>query len=164
MNLYIIRHADAGNPKQWRGDDADRPLSELGHRQARALGEAFRNHQLPLDAVVSSPAVRTRETAEDFLDGWPNTPPLHFHDLLAPGEMRRRKLGKALAALDAENVAIVGHDPDLPAFLGWLIGIDPGNIYLEKGAAALVHFDDSLEKGDGQLMWTVSPGWFLPGT
>src|SRR5439155_15154027 len=60
MNLYIIRHADAGNPKQWRGDDADRPLSELGRRQARALGEAFRHQQLPLDVVVSSPTVRTR--------------------------------------------------------------------------------------------------------
>src|SRR5947208_16323990 len=106
MNLYIIRHADAGSPKLWKGDDIERPLSELGQRQAHALGEAFRHQQLPLDAVVSSPAVRTRETAEGFLDGWPNTPPQHFHALLAPGEMRRRTLGKAPAALEAQHVTI----------------------------------------------------------
>jgi phosphohistidine phosphatase len=161
MNLYLIRHADAGDRKRWEGDDLERPLSDLGWQQARALGQAFRRQSLPVDLVVSSPAVRTRETADGFLDGWTNPPALQFNDLLAPGEMRRRKLGKAISALEAQNIAIVGHDPDVPAFLGWLVGIDPGNIDLEKGAAAMVQFDETLEKGDGQLMWIVSPGWFL---
>ncbi|MDO5495412.1 MAG: histidine phosphatase family protein [bacterium] len=50
--------------------DADTPLSELGERQARALGEYLR--ELPEDerpdVVLSSPYVRARRTAEIALE------------------------------------------------------------------------------------------------
>ncbi len=161
MNLYIIRHADAGDPRTWQSDDEERPLSELGQTQARTLGEMLRQQGSPLDVVVSSPLVRTRETAEQILEGWPNTPKLQFHTLLAPGEMRRRKFARVIAELGFENVAVVGHDPDLPALLGWLIGVDPNNVHLRKGAAALVTFDDGIEKGEGELAWLVTPEWFV---
>src|SRR5437763_1508855 len=161
MKLYIVRHADAGSRAKWDGDDHDRPLSQLGHRQARALGDAFRQRGLAVDTVVCSPTVRTRQTAESFLQAWPEAPATHYTDLLAPGELRKRKLAKQLTNLGVESVVIVGHDPDLPAFLGWLIGADPENVHLEKGGAALVTFKDDPAKGEGRLGWVVTPEWFL---
>jgi len=162
MKLYIARHADAGDREKWDGDDHDRPLSQLGHRQARALGDAFRQRDLTVDAVVSSPLVRARQTAESFLQAWPDGAPTpHFTDLLAPEELRKRKLTKQLAGLGVESVAVVGHDPELPAYLGWLLGADAENVRLEKGAAALVAFEDEPAKGEGRLGWVVTPDWFL---
>ena len=38
LELYFLRHADAGDPMTWPGDDADRPLSKKGRRQAKRLG------------------------------------------------------------------------------------------------------------------------------
>ena len=38
LQLYLLRHADAGDPMAWPGDDAERPLSAKGKRQARRLG------------------------------------------------------------------------------------------------------------------------------
>lgn len=161
MNLYIVRHADAGDRKAWEGDDADRPLSALGHRQARALGRAFRDRGLTVSAVVSSPLVRARQTAEGFLDGWPGVPATQYTDLLAPGELRRRKLTRQLAGLGVGSVVLVGHDPELSEYLGWLTGADGENVPLEKGGAALVRFEDEPAKGEGQLAWVVTPAWYL---
>jgi phosphohistidine phosphatase len=160
MNLYVIRHADAGNRDEWEGDDADRPLSELGHHQARVLGEAFHRNGLAADALLTSPLVRAWQTAAGFRDGARLAKDPEHCELLAPEAGRKRKLAKTLAKLGAENVAIVGHDPELPAFVGWLIGCGPGNVYLEKGAAALVRFEYGIEKGGGQLVWVVSPEWY----
>jgi phosphohistidine phosphatase len=161
MKLYIIRHADAGDRSKWDGDDAERPLSPLGRRQSRALGEAFHMRGIAVDAVVSSPLVRTRETAEGFVAGITNPPAIQYSDLLAPAELRKRKLTKQLANLGVESAVIVGHDPDLSAYLGWLVGCDAENVPLEKGAAALVVFEDEPGKGDGTLSWVVTPEWFL---
>src|SRR5579871_5621224 len=103
MNLYLVRHADAGDRDKWEGDDADRPLTPLGRQQARALGDAFRERGLAVDAVVSSPFLRTRQTAEDFLQAWPTGPQIQFSDLLAQGELRKRKLTRLLAGLGVES-------------------------------------------------------------
>jgi len=100
MDLYVIRHADAGNREEWPGDDADRPLSPLGHRQARALGEAFRDRGMAVDAVVSSPLVRTRQTAESFLGAFANPPEIQYSDLLAPGELLRAYAGLRVVAFE----------------------------------------------------------------
>jgi phosphohistidine phosphatase len=161
MDLYIIRHADAGDRLQWVGSDDERPLSELGHQQARALGGALKRHGVSFGAVVSSPLVRTRETAEGVLAAWPGSPGPVFCDLLAPGASRRRKLSKFLMGLGQSTLAIVGHDPDLPDYLGWLLGTDPDQVHLEKGGAALVRFEDWPAKRDGALAWMVTPEWFM---
>jgi phosphohistidine phosphatase len=161
MNLYVIRHADAGDPRQWSGDDAERPLSDLGTRQAKALGEMLKKLGAAEPTFVSSPLVRTRQTAEGVLAGFGGTAEIHFSDLLAPGELRRRKLSKHLAELGADPLAIVGHDPDLPAYLGWLLGVDPEHVHLEKGGVGFVHFEEAPGKGDGSLAWLITPEWYL---
>ena len=161
MLLFILRHTDAGDPREWSGDDALRPLSPLGLSQAQALGEALKHQGVTLQAVVSSPLVRTRQTAEELLKAW--TPPcqISFSEWLAPGEMRPRKLTEHLAELGVDSLAIVGHDPDLPEYLGWLLGVDPDHVYLKKGGAAAVSFEDEPGKGDGTLDWLVAPDWYL---
>ena len=66
MQLVIVRHAEAapGAP------DALRPLTPTGHKHAEALGAELREQGIEPDAVVSSPLVRARETAEDLGLGW----------------------------------------------------------------------------------------------
>jgi len=74
--LFLIRHAEsAGNLARERAlsagaavidiavRDCDVPLSDLGERQATALGEWCARHIEPIDVVVSSPYVRAQETA-----------------------------------------------------------------------------------------------------
>ena len=55
--LILVRHAQAS----FGTGDYDR-LSELGHRQARWLGEYFRDHERDFDHILSGDMVRHRET------------------------------------------------------------------------------------------------------
>jgi 8-oxo-dGTP diphosphatase len=60
--LLVVRHARAGKPAEWQGDDRLRPLDEKGWRQARGLPAFLSPH--PLGRLVSSPALRCTQTLE----------------------------------------------------------------------------------------------------
>ena len=59
--IFLVRHGEAA--AGW-GDHADPGLSDLGHRQAEAVGQIL--VQLGAVHVVSSPMQRARETAAPF--------------------------------------------------------------------------------------------------
>lgn len=60
MTLYLVRHAKAGDRRDWTSDDRLRPLSRRGQRQAEGLVEALAD--VNVDRVLSSPYVRCMET------------------------------------------------------------------------------------------------------
>lgn len=58
--VLLVRHADAGDPRSWGGDDTDRPLSRRGRDEADALAGVLA--AFPVRRVLSSPALRCIET------------------------------------------------------------------------------------------------------
>jgi len=58
--VYLIRHAEAGDKRSWRGPDAARPLTELGWRQACGLTRQLLPY--PVSRILSSPARRCEQT------------------------------------------------------------------------------------------------------
>ena len=60
--LFACRHAKA-LPIEGMQTDYDRPLSERGIRDARAMGQTWRELGIHLDAALSSPSRRTLMTA-----------------------------------------------------------------------------------------------------
>jgi 8-oxo-dGTP diphosphatase len=60
VNIYLVRHAKAGDRSAWAGDDFLRPLSRRGQMQAEALLAQFAG--LPIDRLLSSPYVRCMES------------------------------------------------------------------------------------------------------
>lgn len=160
MDLYIIRHADA-QPLGEGGvhDDAERPLTALGHSQCPPVAAALLRHGVRLQHLVTSPLLRARQTAEGLLHELGATKPqLHTCDHLAPGG-KRRKLTRFLSELSAEAVGIVGHRPDLNLYLAWLIGSRKAQIDLAKAGIACVQFDAEPDKGAGSLAWLITPKW-----
>ena len=55
-------HLDAEDRALWRGVDDERPLSDLGRRQAQALAQELARK--PVDGLYSSPAFRCVQTLE----------------------------------------------------------------------------------------------------
>jgi phosphohistidine phosphatase len=101
VRLLIVRHAEAAPGKP----DALRPLTPQGREQARALGERLRARNLLPDAVVTSPLLRARETAEALDLGTPEV-----DERLAPGATAEDV--RAAAAGRGGTVLLVGHQPD----------------------------------------------------
>ncbi len=65
MHLYLIRHGQSFvNLKEWTGGNQDTGLTELGHRQAAALGAWMPGEVPKIDALYASSMLRARETAD----------------------------------------------------------------------------------------------------
>ena len=60
--LYLVRHAKAGSPRDWFGDDRLRPLTKSGRVQAEAIAECLVAHQP--SRLISSPYLRCVQTLE----------------------------------------------------------------------------------------------------
>jgi phosphohistidine phosphatase SixA len=60
--LLLVRHADAGDKRDWDGPDLLRPLSPVGGRQAVGLVERLWDY--PVEQILSSPAVRCHQTVQ----------------------------------------------------------------------------------------------------
>jgi broad specificity phosphatase PhoE len=59
MDLYLVRHGESNIPSD--AIQTDHPLSELGHEQARRVGERFRG--VKVDRLITTPYQRTQQTA-----------------------------------------------------------------------------------------------------
>src|SRR4051795_8674815 len=68
LELYLLRHAHAGNSASWDGPDSERPLSPKGRRQAQRLGAFLAERGFAPDAIVTSPKLRARQTADLVAD------------------------------------------------------------------------------------------------
>lgn len=60
MDVFVVRHAKAGSRSRWDGDDRDRPLTDNGKAQARAIVGLLERNEIT--RVISSPYVRCIET------------------------------------------------------------------------------------------------------
>jgi phosphohistidine phosphatase len=111
MRLVLVRHAESapGTP------DELRTLTPEGQEQARALGERLRAEGIRPDAVLTSPLLRARQTAEALGFGEPEE-----DERLAPGAapetVREAIEGRG------ETVIVVGHQPDCGQVAASLIG------------------------------------------
>jgi phosphohistidine phosphatase len=156
--LYLLRHANAGDPAAWTGDDAARPLSDQGRRQAEQLGAFLAAAGFQPDAIISSPKVRARETAEYLAAALGMK--VRFDDRLA-GSFEPATVDAILAdAGDPVRPVLVGHDPEFSELLRRLTGA-PG-VSMKKGAFARIDVRGPVADEQGTLRWLVSPDLLDP--
>jgi phosphohistidine phosphatase SixA len=154
--LHLLRHAHAGDPAKWDGDDAARPLSEKGRRQAKDLGGLLAVIDEPPDLFITSPKVRAVQTADIVAKAMRNRVKVVVDDRLA-GVLDPVTVNAILdAAGNAFRPCIVGHDPDFSQLLGEFIGTAP--IPMRKAALARIDFaGDDVADGQGTLRYLLPP-------
>ena len=153
IQLCLLRHADAGDPEAWTGDDADRPLSDKGRAQAERLATFLHGARYAADAVISSPKVRARQTAEIVADGLGAQ--VRVDDRLG-GPLDAETLEGILDdAGSLERVVLSGHDPDLSELLNGLTGST--GLTMKKGAFARLDVRGKVADRRGSLRWLVTP-------
>ena len=150
--LYLIRHADAGDPSEWIGPDAERPLSGKGVKQAARLAAMLLAAETRIDSIRHSPARRCVETATV---------------LSAVLEVEvtsddRLSHGPALSDLDrmfdrkgVNRLALVGHEPNLSKLLAELTG--SSGIPVEKGVLIRIDLPNGVAAGAGRLVSVAPP-------
>ncbi len=159
--LHLLRHAHAGDPAKWDGDDGERPLSEKGRRQARDLGGLLAVIDEAPDLFITSPKVRAVQTAEIVAKAMRNRVKVVVDERLA-GALDTVAVNAILdAAGPAYRPCLVGHDPDFSELLGEFIGTAP--IPMRKAALARIDFvGDDVTLGQGTLRYLLPPE-LVPG-
>ena len=134
--LWLLRHAEA-EPHGSR-EDSQRRLTERGEGQAQDGRPRARAARAGFEAILFSPKVRARQTAELAAEalgggrrahGWPCS-----RGAGAAASTPRQALD-AMADLGADGrLLLVGHEPDLSGVVAELTG---GRIDLKKGGLAV---------------------------
>jgi phosphohistidine phosphatase len=153
MQLFFLRHGIAESRSKWSAGDDARPLTKAGRDAVRSAGATLIKLGFTADAILTSPIVRARQTAEIVadelsLDGVLRDEPRLGHGF-GPGELTSILAdNRALGAL-----VLVGHEPGLSVVIEALTG---GHVVMKKGGLARVDIDD-IDAPSGELVWLLPP-------
>jgi phosphohistidine phosphatase len=158
MILYIVRHAwaESRDDPAWT-DDGERPLTKEGRRRFTLLVEKLAARGFAPEFIVTSPLVRCRQTAELIAAAVAHKPEIVARDELVPGSNLAGLLRWTVRhAQRYEEVAWVGHAPDVGRLAAAMIGEGPCAVDFAQGAVAAIRFDDRLQPGQGEIRWLVT--------
>jgi phosphohistidine phosphatase len=113
-HLILIRHAESAE-KVTGQTDKDRQLTTSGMRQSAAVGQFLKNQSVPVDIILSSPALRTATTAQVISEQLNSG-----NDIVINDELYQASVGTLINMLrdgdQYHNITIVGHNPTLTYF------------------------------------------------
>ena len=143
MQLLLLRHADA---LASASTDDSRPLSNKGIQQAHRVARFCKEHGLKPDLILSSPFLRAEQTARivtEALDA-----ELVVCAFLASGMLPAAAMEELRAFLRFDTLLLVGHEPDLSALAGALLGAgNSGALRIRKATLAALEVESPASGG-----------------
>jgi phosphohistidine phosphatase len=156
FELYLIRHGVAAVRGENYPDDTKRPLTNEGVQKLRKESKALVALDITFDVILTSPLVRTRQTAEVVAAAFRNPPPIVNMASLAPGGTHNAIIEELSKQHRRHHIAIVGHEPGIGEFAGRLIGLRRP-LEFKKGAICRIDVSALPPAGPGQLRWFLTP-------
>jgi phosphohistidine phosphatase len=154
MNLYLMRHANAGIPRESAKLDAKRGLIKEGKEQCMLMGRMLGALKVTPEVIVSSNLKRAMQTAQFVGNELGYEGKVEISPALAP-DASFADFSKMLEKYaDRQDLLLVGHNPSLFQFLGRLItGNGAAGVRMRKGSVARIDMD----KHPPLLQWLIDP-------
>lgn len=160
-NLFLMRHASAGTRRTNPKLDVKRPLDKDGKRYCLQLAQVLSNLRLNFDLIVSSPLKRCLQTAQLVGTEMGYEAKILHAKALEPDADFVQFQRLVHECRSYENVLMVGHNPNVTAFLGQLVmheadrdsGRAMASVRLRKGSVARV----TVDRGSNVLNWLLDP-------
>lgn len=157
MDLFILRHGEAGQRSLSVKDDSKRSLTINGKKEIEEISKGLKVLGIELDYIFTSPLLRAKQTAEIVLKNIECKNQIKDLDELKP-EGNRLQLYNKLSSLKQDSmVLIVGHEPYLSELLGEAICGSHCRIDLKKAGLARIRTTSLLPKIQGELRWLLTP-------
>lgn len=164
MRLFLVRHGiaiDRLGPGMSR--DSERNLTDEGIAEMRVVAKGLKDLGVKPDLVLSSPYLRTRETAQIIADAY--SMEIATVDALAPGVIMTA-LYKGIQRHLNQNpnynqIVLVGHEPDMGMIAANLLHAGPEFVMpFKKGAICRIDAPDLPSTMPGTLKWYMPPKLF----
>ena len=156
VELYLIRHGVAEERGAAWPDDSKRPLSDDGMARLRKSARGLEELGVTFDVILTSPLVRTRQTAEIISGGLDSHPHVVHVQSLAPGGTYQTVMVDLEKHARRARIALVGHEPGIGELAARLIGTRHA-IEFKKGAVCRIDVDALPPSAPGDLRWFLSP-------
>jgi phosphohistidine phosphatase len=155
--LLLLRHAKSS----WNDSglqDFDRPLNGRGRKAAEAIGRFIRKQRVAPDLLLSSPALRARETIETIMKTAKLQSELRFDQrIYEAGPLRLLEVVSQIEE-DRSTVLLVGHNPGMEELLQLLTG---STEHMATATLAKIDFKaaswSKVLEEKGSLDWFVKP-------
>jgi phosphohistidine phosphatase len=156
IDLFILRHGEAGNRMTGVEEDSERLLTPEGRIEMQKIAKSLKAVGLQADRICTSPLKRARETAEivarilkiPILEDWVELKP----------DGSKAALYRKLARLEQNSrLILVGHEPYLSSMIGEIIGTTDARLSLKKGGLGKVRITSFTPRVSGQLRWLLTP-------
>ncbi|MHB8567241.1 MAG: phosphohistidine phosphatase SixA [Nitrososphaerales archaeon] len=158
MNVFILRHGEAGRRLPIPSKDFERPLTEAGQKEIEEIARSFDKLDLKFDLIISSPLKRCHDTASIVAKEQNSTEKLEDWEELKPEGMRSELVRKLSRLKQDSDVLLVGHDPYLSILISEIVsGVPNVRLALKKGGLARIQMTSFAPKANGELKWLLTP-------
>ncbi len=158
MELYFLRHGEAGQRSSALSKDFERTLTVAGKKEIERIAKVVDKMENKFDKIISSPLKRASETADILAKELKLADELEIWVELKP-EGKREDLYKKLSRLKRDStVLLVGHEPYLSTTISEIISGTPASrISLKKAGIARIRVMQFLPKPTGELRSLLTP-------
>ncbi len=161
FHLYIMRHAKS----DWSASgtsDFDRPINSRGQKNAKRIGKWMVDNNFLPEKIISSPAVRARQTAELLIQQLNNVnlKKVQFDKDLYLASMDELIECIQLYKSDLNSLMLIAHNPGMEQLVDYLLNPNSGMINMTTANLAIIEFskiDFNPEVDKGELIALIKP-------
>jgi len=158
VNIFVLRHGEAGSHATMPSKDLERPLTESGREDIELVAVSLHKLRVGFDKIATSPLKRAKETAEIVAKVYEeSSPKLEIWEELRPEGNKQETLQRLSRLKQDSDILLVGHEPYLSSMIGEIISGSSSRILLKKGGIAKVQILSFAPKASGELRWLLTP-------
>lgn len=159
MDLFILRHGEAGQRVSAGRGDFQRSLTTAGQNEVSDIAKSLKELGTKFDVVITSPLKRAHQTAAIVAKTLKMEKKMQDWAELSPEGNRLDLYNKLSQLKQQSSVLVVGHEPYLSKMVSEIIfdGNNGGRIDLKKTGLARIRIISSTPKFQGELRWLLTP-------
>jgi phosphohistidine phosphatase len=160
MELFILRHGEAGQRTSSLTGDKKRALTSSGKSEVGEIAKALKVLGLKFDLIATSPLKRAYDTAVIVADILDIGKKVQIWNDLSPESQRTEVYHKISQLKEEDVVLIVGHQPMLGEIVNEMIHkgkSSPANLLLKKGGIVRIRVQHKSNIPKGELRWVITP-------
>ena len=156
MQIYLLRHGIAEDARPGMAD-ADRALTPEGVKRLRDILKRARTAGVSPSAIITSPYLRARQTAELAKEILGFTGELAPSSKLTPMASPLESWSEIRTLQGETSLLLAGHEPHMSSFSAFLLGAPELRVDFKKGAMVRIDLTEFGVQPRGVLKWMMAP-------